>query len=180
MPHDWSIEGIPSEKNSTGGGGGYVPAGIGWYRKAFSAPASWNGKRVSLEFDGVSGEATVYLNGQRLGVHPYAYTSFRFDITSRLNLAARNVLAVRVDNSSQPNSRWYSGSGIYRHGRVVVTEPIHVAPWGMFVSTPIASTLSARVLIKTQVENETSEAGELIVQTVLVGPNGSLPSCITL
>lgn len=173
VPHDWSIEGIPSEKNSTGGGGGYFPAGIGWYRKAFSAPASWNGKRVSLEFDGVSGEATVYLNGQRLGVHPYAYTSFRFDITSRLNLAAKNVLAVRVDNSLQPNSRWYSGSGIYRHVRVVVTEPIHVAPWGVFVSTPNASTLSARVLIKTQVENESSEAGKVIVQTVLVGPNGS-------
>ena len=173
VPHDWSIEGNPSEKNSTGGGGGYFPAGIGWYRKAFSAPASWDGKRVSLEFDGVSGEATVYLNGQKLGVHPYAYTSFRFDITSRLNLAAKNVLAVRVDNSLQPNSRWYSGSGIYRHVRVVVTEPIHVAPWGVFVSTPNASTSSARVVIKTQLENESSEAGKVIVQTVLVGPTGS-------
>src|ERR1035437_5902546 len=92
LPHDWSIEGKIHPKNPTGGGGGYFPAGIGWYRKTFQAPPSWKGKRVCLEFDGVSGETTVYLNGQKLGVHPYAYTSFRFDITSRLNPAAKNLL----------------------------------------------------------------------------------------
>jgi beta-galactosidase len=173
VPHDWSIEGPPNEKNSTGGGGGYFPAGIGWYRKTFTAPPSWEGKRVCLEFDGVSGETTVYLNGQKLGVHPYAYTSFRFDITSQLGPGAKNVLAVRVDNSLQPNSRWYSGSGIYRHVRLVVTEPIHVAPWGVFVGTPIASASSAKVVVKTEVQNDTPNASQITVQTVLVGPAGA-------
>jgi beta-galactosidase len=172
IPHDWSIEGPPNEKNPTGSGGGYFPAGIGWYRKTFTAPPNWKGKRVCLEFDGVSGETTVYLNGQKLGVHPYAYTTFRFDITSQLNPAAKNVLAVRVDDSLQPDSRWYSGSGIYRHVRVVVTEPIHVAPWGVFVSTPDVSTSSAKVVIKTQVQNDTSDPSALTIQTVLESPTG--------
>ena len=128
LPHDWSIEAPPAEKNPMGASGGYFPAGIGWYRKAFTAPASWKGKRVTLEFDGVSGDSTLYLNGKKLGTHPYAYTSFYFDITDQLIHGAKNVLAVRADNSLQPNSRWYSGSGIYRHVRVVVTDPVHIAP----------------------------------------------------
>jgi len=173
VPHDWSIEAAPAEKTPTGGGGGYFPAGIGWYRKTFTAPAAWKGKRISLEFDGVSGDSSVYLNGQKLGTHPYAYTSFRFDITSSLNLSATNVLAVRVDNSEQPNSRWYSGSGIYRHVRVVVTEPVHVAPWGVFVSTPEASADSATVVVKTQVQNDSSENVDVTFRTVLVGPSGT-------
>ncbi len=172
VPHDWSIEGTVDEKNPTGAGGGFYPAGVGWYRKGFTAPASWKGKRVSVEFDGVAMDATVYLNGRKLGNHPYAYTSFRFDLTSQLNFSGKNVLAVRVDNSMQPNSRWYSGSGIYRHVRVVVAEPIHIAPWGVFVSTPEASAASARVLIKTRVQNDTAEAGEVTVATVLVDPSG--------
>ena len=176
VPHDWSIEGPPNEKNPTGAEGGYFLAGIGWYRKTFTVPPSWKGKRVSLEFDGVAGETTVYLNGQKIGIHPYSYTSFRFDVTAQLNSATTNLLAVRVDNSLQPNSRWYSGSGIYRHVRVVVTEPIHVAPWGVFVSTSKASTSSAKVLIKTQVENDTSEATAVTVETVLLGPAGTKSS----
>jgi beta-galactosidase len=172
VPHDWSIEGTPDEKNPTGGGGGYFPAGIGWYRKTFTAPASWMGKRVSLEFDGVSSNATVYVNGQKLGTHPYAYTSFRFDITSLLNLSAANVLAVRVDNSEQPNSRWYSGSGIYRHMRVVVTEPVHVAPWGVFVSTSEASAKSATVVVKTEIENDSNDSSDVTIRTILLSPSG--------
>ncbi len=173
MPHDWSIEKPLDEKNPTGSGGGYSASGIAWYRKSFTAPASWKGKRVSLEFDGVSSGATIYLNGQKVGIHPYAYTSFHFDITSQLSLSARNALAVRVDNSEQPDSRWYSGSGIYRHVRVVVTEPIHVAPWGVFVSTPDVSPQSTRILIKTAVRNDASETGEVKVKTILLNPAGS-------
>ncbi len=173
LPHDWSIEGTPNQKNATGSGEGYFPAGVGWYRKAFTAPANWKGKQVSLEFDGVSMDATAYLNGQKIGNHPYAYTSFSFDITSHLNFSAKNVLAVRVDNSMQPNSRWYAGSGIYRHVRVVVTEPIHVGPWGIFVSTPEVSTALARVVVKTQVQNSTTETGRVTVRTILVGPSGT-------
>ena len=120
LPHDWSIEGRLDANNPTGSGGGFFPAGVGWYRKTFSAPADWHGKQVSVEFDGVYKDATVYLNGHELGTHPYGYTSFTFDLTPDLNFAGPNVLAVRVDNSAQPNSRWYSGSGIYRHVRVDV------------------------------------------------------------
>jgi len=176
VPHDWSIEGAPNERNPTGGGGGYFPAGVGWYRKTFTAPLSWKGTRVSLEFDGVAGETTVYLNGQKLGIHPYAYTSFRFDITSELHIAQKNVLAVRVDNSLQPASRWYSGSGIYRHVRVVVTKPVHVAPWGVFVSTPGASASSAKVVVKTQVQNDTSDASAVTVQTTILSSAGTKSS----
>jgi beta-galactosidase len=172
LPHDWSIESSSAEKNLTGAGGGYYPAGLGWYRKTFTAPASWKGKHVSIEFDGVSGESSVYLNGQKLGTHPYAYTSFRFDMTPQLKLSAINVLAVRVDNSMQPNSRWYSGSGIYRHVRVVVTDAIHIAPWGVFVSTPEASASLAKVQIKIQLQNDAAERAEVEVETVLVGPAG--------
>ena len=128
---------------------------------------------MSIEFDGVSMDTTVYLNGKKLGFHPHPYTSFRFDITSHLNPSAKNVLALRVDNSMQRNSRWYSGSGIYRHVRVVVTDPIHVAPWGVFVSTPEVSVASAKVVVKIQVQNDSTEAGGVSIKTVLVGPSGT-------
>jgi beta-galactosidase len=172
LPHDWSIEGVPNEKNPTGAGGGYFPAGVGWYRKTFTALMAWKGKQVSVEFEGVASNATVYLNGKKLGVHPYAYTSFLFDLTSGLDFSKPNVLAVRVDNSQQPSSRWYSGSGIYRHVRIIVTEPIHVAPWGVFVSTPDATSESATVVVQTQLENASANPAEAIVNTRLLSATG--------
>ncbi len=168
LPHDWSIEGVPNEKNLTGSGGGYFPAGVGWYRKTFTAPSDWKGKQVSVEFDGVASNATVYLNGKKLGIHPYAYTSFRFDLIPGLDFSRPNVLAMRVDNSQQPSSRWYSGSGTYRHVRVIVTEPIHVAPWGVFVSTPDATSETATVLVRTQLENDSAQPTEITVKTTLL------------
>ena len=165
LPHDWSIEGRPEASNLTGAGGGFFPAGVGWYRKTFSAPVDWRGRRVSVEFDGVYKDATVYLNGHKLGTHPYGYTSFAFDLTADLNFAGSNVLAVRVDNSAQPNSRWYSGSGIYRHVRVVVTDPTHVAHWGVFVTTPKVSDDSATVSIQTKVQNESEGSTGVTVET---------------
>ena len=154
LPHDWSIEGRPEKDNPSAGGGGFFPAGIGWYRKTFSASPGWRGKLVSVEFDGVYRDSTVYLNGHKLGTQPYGYTSFAYDLTSNLNFAGPNVLAVRVDNSAQPNSRWYSGSGIYRHVRMVVTEPTHVAHWGVFVTTPAVSEKMATVSIRTRILND--------------------------
>ena len=136
LPHDWSIESRPEKDNLSGSGGGFFPNGTGWYRKTFSAPAEWKGKIVRVEFDGVYRDATGYLNGHKLGTHPYGYTAFTFDLTPNLNFAGANVLAVRVDNSAEPNSRWYSGSGIYRHVRVIVTNLTHVAHWGVFITTP--------------------------------------------
>jgi len=168
LPHDWSIESKPDNDNPSGAGGGFFPGGIGWYRKAFHAPADWKGKRVSVEFDGVYRDATVYLNGHQLGKHPYGYTAFTFDLTPELNFSASNVLAVRVDNSAQPNSRWYSGSGIYRHVRVVVTEPTHVAHWGVFVTSPQVTAASAQVSIQTQVANESTDQAVVSVETTLL------------
>ena len=172
LPHDWSIEGKPEKDSPSGSGGGFYPGGIGWYRKTFHAPGDWNGKRVSVEFDGVYRDSTVYLNGKKLGAHPYGYTAFTFDLTPELKFDGANVLAVRVDNSAQPNSRWYSGSGIYRHVRVVVTEPVHVAHWGVFVMTPEATSTSARVSIRTRVANESSGDSEVSIETVLLDKGG--------
>jgi beta-galactosidase len=173
LPHDWSIESKPDKDNPSGSGGGFFPGGIGWYRKSFHAPATWKDKRVSIEFDGVYRDATVYLNGHKLGTHPYGYTAFTFDLTPDLNFAGANVLAVRVDNSAQPNSRWYSGSGIYRHVRVVVTDPTHVAHWGVFVTTSEATSASARVSIRTRVANEYSADAGVTVETSLLDKAGN-------
>src|SRR5205085_4981179 len=111
--------------------------------------------------------ATVYLNGHKLGTHPYGYTSFTLDLAPQLNFSGANVLAVRVDNSAQPNSRWYSGSGIYRHVRVVVTAPTHVAHWGTFVTTPEVSAQSAKVVLRTRLENELASKAAVSIQTTL-------------
>jgi beta-galactosidase len=168
LPHDWSIESAPDQKNLTGAGGGFFPGGIGWYRKTFTAAASWKGHHVGIEFDGVASNATVYLNGQKLGIHPYAYTSFAFDLTPQLKLGQTNVLAVRVDCTELPNSRWYSGAGIYRHVRVVVADPTHVAHWGIFVTTPEASSSSSKVSVRTRVANESADETSVLVETSLL------------
>ena len=158
LPHDWSIEGPYSETNPTGGSGGYLPTGVGWYRKHFTVPESQRGKNVAIEFDGVYMNSDVWLNGHHLGNYPYGYSSFYYDLTPWLNFGDKsNVLAVRVDNSKQPNSRWYSGSGIYRHVRMTYTTPLHVAHWGTYVTTPKVSADSATVRIRTLVQNETGE-----------------------
>ena len=184
LPHDWSVEGRPDKNNPTSSGGGYFPAGTGWYRKTFRTPSEWKGKRVSVEFDGVYRNAVVYLNGRKLGNQPYGYTSFCFDLTPDLDFSGPNVLAVRVDNSAQPNSRWYSGSGIYRHVRVVVMDPMHVAHWGVFVTTPEASSRAAKVSVRTRVANESAAEAGLTVQTTLTDRAGktvgSAQSAITL
>ena len=130
------------------------------------------GKRVAIEFDGVYRDATVYLNGHKLGMHPYGYTAFEFDLTTALDYAGANVLAVRVDNSAQPNSRWYSGSGIYRHVRVVVTDPTHVAHWGVFVTTPEATSSAAKVSLRTRVANDDLQLSNVLVETRLLDKTG--------
>ena len=115
LPHDWSIEGNTNRLHPMGNDGGYYPAGIGWYRKTFDVPATFKGKRVSIYFEGVYMNAEVFLNGKSLGMHPYGYTSFSYELTPYLIPGAKNQLSIRVDNSMQKNCRWYSGSGIYRH-----------------------------------------------------------------
>ncbi len=175
LPHDWSIEpesGGFRQEAPTGGAGGYVTAGIGWYRKHFLLPEMAKGKCVWIEFDGVYENSSVWLNGQLLGKRPFGYISFHYDLSPYL-VDGENILAVRVDNSNQPNSRWYSGSGIYRHVRLVITEPIHVGHWGVYVTTPDVNDESAIVLVRTQIENNGSTSVEEgIIRSILLDAQG--------
>ena len=135
VPHDWAIEGDFYAGNPSGAGGGALPGGIGWYRKHFNlgdCETNMKETKFFLEFDGVYMNSTVYVNGQKVGYRPYGYSSFEYDITPYVK-EGENVVAVRVDNSDQPNSRWYSGCGIYRHVWLTKTHPIHVKHWGVFV-----------------------------------------------
>ncbi len=133
VPHDWAIEGDFYVGNPSGAGGGALPGGVGWYRKHFAVThLSPLASRLFLEFDGVYMNSTVYVNGHKVGFRPYGYSSFEYDITPFVR-EGDNVVAVRVDNSDQPNSRWYSGCGIYRHVWLTTTSPIHVKHWGVHV-----------------------------------------------
>ena len=173
LPHDWSIEGKLDPKNPTGGGGCYFPAGIGWYRKPFNVPATWKDKRFSIYFEGIYMNSEVFINGKSLGAHPYGYTSFSYDLTPYLDFNKENILSVRVDNSKQPNCRWYSGSGIYRHVWMIVTDPIHIANWGIGITTPEVSSDKATVQIKTLVKNETDFTQNIILKTQLLSGNAN-------
>ncbi|MBR1547103.1 MAG: beta galactosidase jelly roll domain-containing protein, partial [Prevotella sp.] len=133
VPHDWAIEGDFYVGNKAGASGGALPGGVGWYRKWFQLPANnGSGAKVFLAFDGVYMNSTVYVNGQKVGNRPYGYSSFEYDITPYVR-GGNNVVAVRVDNNDQPNSRWYSGCGIYRHVWLTTTNAIHIKHWGVYI-----------------------------------------------
>jgi beta-galactosidase len=173
LPHDWSIEGAFDQKNPAGFGGGALPGGIGWYRKTFDfTPVK--GKSVFIDFDGVYRNSEVWLNGQYLGKRPYGYSSFQYDLTPHLK-AGKNIIAVKVDNSQQPNSRWYSGSGIYRNVWLTTTDRLFVDHWGTYVTTPVINADQARVTIKTRVRRVQSGAdtGEKFdLTTIILNANG--------
>jgi len=150
LPHDWSIELNPTTTGTTSGTG-YLQGGLGWYRKTFTLPASDAGKKISVEFDGVYMDSYIYVNGQQVANHPYGYTGFNVDLTPYVKTdGTPNVIAVKVQNKL-PTSRWYSGSGIYRNTHLVVTDPVHVARQGVFVTTPNVSRQSADVHTRTSV-----------------------------
>ncbi|MGD0897178.1 MAG: beta-galactosidase GalB [Thermoguttaceae bacterium] len=161
VPHDWSIEGPFDRQSPSGNGGGYLNGGIGWYRKTFAAAAEWKDRRVTIEFDGAYMDSDVWLNGEHLGRHPYGYTGFAYDLTPHLAAGGPNTLAVRLC-VKQPCSRWYSGAGIFRHVRLVVTSPVHVAHWGTYVTTPEISKDAATVRVRTRVANQSNRALEAI------------------
>jgi beta-galactosidase len=172
VPHDWSIELPILADAACGRDGGFFQNGLGWYRKEFTAPADWKDRLVSVEFDGIYQRSEVWINGHYLGIRPFGYSSFRYDLTPYLVTGGRNVLAVRVDNSKQRNSRWYSGSGIYRHVRMVVTDQVHVGHWGVFVTTPEVTADSAIARIATKIGNESGAARHLTLTTRVLNPAG--------
>lgn len=173
LPHDWSIEGEFSKENPATPGGGALPGGIGWYRKTFTLPPSDSTRVVSIEFDGVYRNSEVWINGRYLGKRPYGYISFRYELTPFLKYGAeKNILAVKVDNSRQPNSRWYSGSGIYRNVRLVETERVFVDHWGTCVTTPSVTEQSATVTMKTSIRNATHHDQRVKLRTAVVNDAG--------
>lgn len=152
VPHDWSIEGKYDKNNPSGPQGGYMPCGIAWYRKSFILPDSLQNKRIYIRFDGVYMKSQVWINGRMVGEYPNGYNAFQYDITPFVNRGnARNVVAVKVDNSLQPASRWYTGSGIYRDVSIIATSQQHFAHDGIFVTTPEVTKERASVAIKAHV-----------------------------
>ena len=162
LPHDWAIEGDFSIDNPSGTGGGALPGGVGWYRKTFTIDEKAASRRFRLDFDGAYMNATVWVNGHELGTRPYGYISFGYDITPYINIGKENVVAVRVDNSDQPNSRWYSGCGIYRNVWLTVQPLIHMEPNGTYITTEVSDIVTkkgkavakkALVTIRTTIRN---------------------------
>lgn len=172
VPHDWSIEGAFSKDNPATVGGGALPGGIGWYRKTFTIPASQQGKLVFIDFDGVYWNSEVWINGHYLGKRPNGYISFRYDMTPYVKFGDKNVIAVKVDNSQQPNSRWYSGSGIYRNVWLVYNNKTRVDHWGTFITTPEINDKGAKVAVKTTVINSDKEDQNITLQTSIYDAAG--------
>lgn len=181
LPHDWSIEDLPaaegkkqigpfSEDSPGKGATAHVLGGIGWYRKTFMLDKSSENKKVQILFDGVYMNSEVWINGQSLGVHPYGYTPFYYDLTQFLKPSGeKNTLAVKVNNNGK-NSRWYSGSGIYRHVNLIVTEKVHIPVWGISVVTPEVNKEKATVKLNIKIANEAKASGKLQIITRLVSP----------
>ncbi len=175
LPHDWSIEGSFEPENPGNGADANLPGGIGWYRKNFLISDIQNKRRFIL-FDGVYQNSTVWINGHKLGNRPMGYSTFQYDLTPFLT-EGENLIAVKVDNSLQPNTRWYSGSGIYRHVWITTTSPVHVSQWGTYVTTPKVSPKEALVQVETSITNEKREKTTIrIVSSVLDGNGKKIAS----
>jgi beta-galactosidase len=178
LPHDWSIEDIPgtsSPFDSAAVGGldaGYLVGGTGWYRKKFMVPDDLNDKRFQLQFDGIYMNSDIWLNGHHLGNHPYGYTSFRYDLTDFLLPGKENIIAVKVRNEGH-NSRWYTGSGIYRHVYLTVTDPLHLDPWWLSITTQSADQNAAFININATVFNGSGETSELMLVTRILDKSGA-------
>jgi beta-galactosidase len=172
VPHDWSIEGPFDPGNTTGGAGGFLPSGVGWYRKHFDVGALGD-RRVFVEFDGVMANSDVWINGVHLGHRPYGYVGFAYELTAHLSPGpGANVLAVRVDDKGQPASRWYTGAGIYRHVRLVVLGPVHIERDSTFVTVPEIENARALVRVRATVVNQSEGAATVALRVRLTGPGG--------
>lgn len=172
VPHDWSIE-LENDKDAPGGGNiGFFPTGIGWYRKTFDVSKFNPEKKYFIEFDGVLMNSEVWINGTYVGKRPYGYSSFSYDLTGLLK-SKGNVISVRVDNSKQPNSRWYTGSGIYRHVRLVETEKLHFKKWGVFYYTKSIENESAILYLEASVLNDnTHSVQDIVIRNAVLDHDG--------
>lgn len=179
LPHDWSIEQDFNKNSPSTHEGGFLDGGIGWYRKSFVLPKEMEGKKITIDFDGVYMDSYIYVNGVQVGNHPYGYTPFSFDITDNLicDGVTENVISVKVNNR-QPSSRWYSGSGIYRDVKLTVTDKVHVDQYGTYVTTPNLkseyATGKATVNIKTDIVNEESNDKEVMLISTIYDAEGDV------
>ncbi len=174
VPHDWSIEEGYQKEGDVAASTGFVPGGIGWYRKSFSLNESDKGKHISILFDGVYNNSTVWINGHKLGTRPNGYISFTYNLTEHLNYdGSENIIAVKVDRTAYVDSRWYTGSGIYRHVKLIKKSPLHIKQWGVKVSTPEVSEASASINIKTELNssNISEEKNITLKYSIIDGVN---------
>ncbi|MBC7508998.1 MAG: DUF4982 domain-containing protein [Ferruginibacter sp.] len=183
LPHDWSIEDLPGGSNENQVGPfsrkspgqfatGHTIGGVGWYRKHFILDEADKGKLVNILFEGVFNESDVWLNGNHVGFHPNGYTSFAYDLTPFLKPGGQpNILSVRVKNVGR-TSRWYSGSGIYRHVKLSVTDPVHITTWGVCATSPIVTEESATVKLSVSVDNSSQKNEPIEIITNLFDAKG--------
>jgi len=172
LPHDWSSEGRFSAEFASGNG--YAPGGVGWYRKHFKLDPADTNKLVAVEFDGIYDYSEVWMNGHYVGGRPYGYSSFECALTPLVRFGGDNVLAVRVDHSRFADSRWYTGSGIYRHVRLRLTDKLRIAHWGTCITTPEIKPGSATVRIETMLENGRGPDQPFSLQAEIFSPEGRL------
>jgi beta-galactosidase len=170
LPHDWSVEGPFS--NEWASGTGFLPGGIGWYRKSFTLPQKWNGKQVYIYFDGVYKNSEVFINGHSIGKRPNGFIPFQYELTQYLKPGANNTVAVKVDHTTFADSRWYTGSGIYRNVYLIATNPVHIDKWGVAFSTPVVSAGSATANVAVTVANSSKANQPVTVQCALIDKDG--------
>ena len=173
LPHDWSIEQPFNSGNPAGRNSAYLPGGLGVYRKTFFVPEQWQDKKVALKFGGIYMNSSVYCNGTFVGGRNYGYSTYVVDLTPHLNVGKDNVVAVRVDNRQQPNSRWYTGSGIYRDVTLQVSDPVHIAQWGVFATVPSVTEQEASVRVRTRLMNETDRPDTAVVSQTVYSSDGT-------
>lgn len=171
VPHDWSVEGVYSEKVPGGRLVGFLPTGIGWYKKEIQWEESWQNKHVFIEFGGIYMNSTIWINGNQIGFRPIGYLNLGYELTPYLK-KGKNILTVKVDNTLQPSARWYTGSGIYRHVNLIVTNKIHVARNGTYVRTPEVTKESASIEVDVEIENKSDKATSINLVSIITNQSG--------
>lgn len=179
LPHDWSILEAPTENAPSEGGGGFFPTGEGWYERVLDVSPAWAGKEISLYFECAYRNATVYLNGRELARHAYGYTPFRVDLTNAVQSGATNTVRVHVDNEPQPNSRWYSGSGLYRPVWLEVRDPVRLVPDSLQATTTRLDAETAEVVVTGDFRNGLSTTKTLAITFTLIDPSGEAVASTT-
>ncbi|MCL6602157.1 MAG: DUF4982 domain-containing protein [Paenibacillus sp.] len=173
LPHDWSVEEPFSEEHSSGTG--YLPGGMGWYRKSFAVPSEFKGKRVCVTFEGVYNNSQVWCNSYYVGKRPYGYSTFTYDITDFISFGEENnVISVKVDHKDIADSRWFTGSGIYRDVSITITDPIHIDQYGVFITTPTVSTAQATLSVNIRLSNETMNDKDIHIKNSILDEDGTV------